>query len=230
MIQEFLRRSGDEPASSLLLFFSGWGGERALFQRTFESFEGDVMIVYDYTSMDFDSTVLQRYASVHIVAWSMGVWVASHLFAAQPRPANLLSATAINGTMRPIDDHEGIIPAVFEGTLAGLQNAETRAVTLTKFRRRMCGTKEGVALFLALCPVRTPEELATELFELKRAIVTLPPPEFMWSRVIIGTNDMIFTPENQRAAWQYRGVEVVEHAEPHYSSALFDTRNLSKII
>ncbi len=221
MIQEFLKISTPKN-ESLLLFFSGWGGEKALFQRAFTHFPGDVMVVYDYTTLDFDFSMIEKYKSIHLVAWSMGVWVASTIFGSGALPA-LASATAINGTMHPIDDAQGIPTAIFNGTLSGLLDTNTQGVTLAKFRRRMCGTREGVAEFLALAPQRTPSALAGELESLSVAICATPPPQFAWQRAVVGIADAIFTAENQRRAWRGAdgSVEVVEVEDAHFSERLF---------
>ncbi len=36
----------------------------------------DYMICYDYRTLDFDTSILEQYRQVNVVAWSMGVWAA----------------------------------------------------------------------------------------------------------------------------------------------------------
>ena len=37
----------------------------------------DLLVCYDYRSLDFDFTLLQGYQEIRLIAWSMGVWAAS---------------------------------------------------------------------------------------------------------------------------------------------------------
>ena len=34
----------------------------------------DLLVCYDYRSLDFDFTLLQGYQEIRLIAWSMGVW------------------------------------------------------------------------------------------------------------------------------------------------------------
>lgn len=89
------------------------------------------MICYDYRTLDFDTSPLTGYTVIDVVAWSMGVWAASQVLSKVSLP--IRRRIAINGTPFPIDEKRGIPPAIFMGTLEGLNEASLR-----KFQRRMC--------------------------------------------------------------------------------------------
>ena len=119
--------------------------------------ECDWMICYDYRSLEFDTTLIQAYSKITLIAWSMGVWAASQVMKQYPS-LPVSQSTAINGTLYPIHETEGITPSVFEGTLQGLNEQ-----TLLKFQRRMCGSAADYKVFQTMAPKRPVEELKEEL-------------------------------------------------------------------
>lgn len=209
MKQVFLKWEGNPR---LLLFFAGWGADERLFNRPVA--QGyDCLLCFDYRTPDFDAQLLDGYAEIYLLAWSMGVWMASRTLAQCHCP--VVKSLAVNGTLCPIDDAEGIPHAVFEGTLQGFS-----ADTLVRFRRRMCGSPAEVKAFLSHAPYRLPEELRDELEALKQAIDTEETPAFCWNKALIGMEDRIFPAENQRRAWQETEVETRGIA--HYNEQLFN--------
>ena len=73
--------------------------------------------------------------------------------------------------------------------------------------------------FLSHAPYRPVPELHEELQALEQ-YVRRPSAPFVWDKAIIGTDDKIFPPANQREAW--RGTAVIEKDVAHYGGALFD--------
>lgn len=212
MIQKFIIR---ENRPRLLLFFAGWGADESPF-RTLRPERADWMICYDYRTLDFDSGPLTGYAGITLVGWSMGVWVACRTMERHPG-LPVTDSLAINGTPYPIDERRGIPPAVFDGTLRHLD-----ARRLWKFQRRICGSAEAHRDFLRTAPQRPVEELTEELSAIRRMCVEASGTPFVWSKAVVGTEDLIFPPENQRRAWAGGEAEAVEEtAAPHYGEALF---------
>ncbi len=209
MKQIFLKKEGN---SGLLLFFAGWGADEHLF--TAPVLDGyDCMLCYDYRALDFDSSLLDGYASVRLLAWSMGVWVAQHV--ASCLKLNYDRKVAVNGTSYPIDDKKGIPYAVFMGTLEGIS-----VPTLYKFRRRMCGSAKELQEFTARMPQRALEELRDELAALQRFVAESDAGDAsFWDEAIAGKNDFIFPFENQMNAWKNIHVQVMDIA--HYDTSLF---------
>lgn len=198
---------------SLLLFFSGWGGEETLF-NSYRPVCTDWLFCDDYRSLDFDPGLLAGYEDITVAAWSLGVWVAGHILEKVQAPFG--EKVAINGTMRPVDDVYGIPEKIFRGTLEHLDE-----VTLSKFRRRMCGSAAALENFMSHRLQRTVSGLKDELDVLYHAVKESPTPDFKWSRALVGTADMIFPSKNQQAFWSRSDVPVTVYNEAHYSERLF---------
>ena len=122
----------------LLLFFAGWGADETPF-KMYRPAASDFMVCYDYRTLDFDASGLEEYREINLIGWSMGVWAASQTVPQLSSPGtsgegiHMANSIAINGTPYPIDQHMGIPPAIYHGTLDGLTGA-----SLHKFLRRMC--------------------------------------------------------------------------------------------
>lgn len=196
----------------LLLFFTGWGMDENPF-REYQIPDCDFMIVYDYSSLSFDDTFLKPYDEIRVVAWSMGVWAASQLL--QDRNYPVTDRIAVNGTHFPVDDRKGIPSRIFAGTLNNLNES-----TLSKFRKRMCGSGDVLERFLAKAPERDIENLRTELDSIGRLSLSLAPSRFKWSKVYIGNGDKIFPVENQMKAWEETDFILTD--EEHYPEKLWE--------
>lgn len=193
----------------LALFFAGWGMDECPF-IDYCPVGNDLLLCYDYRSLDFDFTLLKGYEEIRLVAWSMGVWAASVVLQHIDLP--VCESIALNGTMIPVDDSKGIPRTIFERTLESMNNA-----ALEKFIRRMCLGREKTEAFLAKRPKRPVTELKEELQRIGEQSSSCAVPDFTWKRAVIGRDDLIFTPANQRNAWRDTGTEVTEQDIPHYS-------------
>lgn len=175
------------------MFFAGWGMDANPFLPDFPA-DRDCIVCYDYTVLDFDPDCVRRYDEVLVAAWSMGVWAASLVL---PRSGlKYTAALAVNGTMRPIDDDRGIPCDVFDATLAALT-----PVSLAKFQRRMCASREALAGFMEHSPQRTFESVLAELASIGAAARASAPP-MKWDCAVVASSDRIFPPANQLLAWE----------------------------
>lgn len=198
---------------SLLLFFSGWGGEETLF-HSYKPVCADWLFCDDYQSLDFDPNILAGYEDITVVAWSLGVWAAG--FVLENVQAPFGKKIAINGTMKPVDDVYGIPEKIFKGTLEHLDE-----VTLGKFRRRMCGSATILEKFISHGLQRSVSELKDELDFLYHTVKENPTPDFKWTEALSGAVDLIFPIKNQQAFWSKSNVPVTVYDEAHYSERLF---------
>lgn len=137
----------------LLLFFAGWSASPESFTGLKAENGTDIMLCYDYRDMTFHED-LSSYKEIHLIAWSMGVRMAELALAGKYA---LTTATAINGTPRPIDDNFGIPENIFRGTLDNLT-----AEGMKRFNRRMCGSRDILAQHEKF-PARPLEEVKDEL-------------------------------------------------------------------
>ncbi|MGM9755565.1 MAG: pimeloyl-ACP methyl esterase BioG family protein, partial [Parabacteroides sp.] len=82
----------------LYLILNGWSAAPELFEALPLPAGADVWVGYDYRSLAFPES-LARFEELHLIAWSLGVWVATALWGdASP----FTTTTAINGTPFPI--------------------------------------------------------------------------------------------------------------------------------
>ncbi len=200
-----LKQPCSNNSSSLLLFFSGWSASPELFTSLEANEDSDVTICYDYRDLSFKED-LSHYREIHLVAWSMGVRMAELALGGRYK---FTSATAINGTPRPIDDKYGIPTNIFLGTLNGLTPE-----TLQRFNRRMCGTREILGMYQS-ASARAFDEVRDELRAIHNHCLQTSDEAIPWTRAIIGTGDRIFPSSNQLAYWEGR-CPVLEIDSPHY--------------
>lgn len=199
--------------SRLLLFFNGWAMTPASIEHIAIPEGFDLLVIGDYRNDDF-SFDFSPYQEVVLLAWSMGVWAAQRLALQQKLPP-LVKAIAIAGTPLQRSDEYGIPNAIFDATLASL-NEENRE----RFNRRMCGGKRLVHLFNSLVQ-RPTEEIREELERVQHVGQTedtsVVEVTSFWTRAHVPLKDRIVPPEHQIAYWNRVGVEVEIHPEEdHY--------------
>lgn len=180
--------------SKLIIFFNGLGmDENAIKHLNAENY--DVVMFYDYNNLEtnFDFSVLNNYAEKNLVAWSMGVMVATNFF---PTPHSypllqgareLSGATAINGTLKPIDTKFGINPKIYDLTIRGF-NSE-------KFVLNML---DKIELVNNINSNREFENQKKELIAIKNYSAK---EGFKYDKVLISDNDKIIPTKSQCAYW-----------------------------
>ena len=146
---EFLHTEPDN--TRLILVYTGWsaGPETG---RGISLPGWDVAVVHDFSDLSLDTSFLDRYYTVYLFAWSLGVFAAHATLPAD----RITAAFAINGTLTPVDDLHGIPAAIFNGTADGLNERN-----LMKFRMRMASDREAYNRFMAALE----EELGEERIE-----------------------------------------------------------------
>lgn len=194
----------------LIVFCGGWGMDPYPFE-TVGAEDVDVLMLYDYGEpslpVDLDGLV-DRYARVTLVGWSMGVWVGQGLFAA--RASRLERAIAMNGTLCPVDDSFGIPVEIFRGTLENF-NESSRA----KFYQRMCKDRQIYKRFKEHQPQRTLESQRRELAVLLQgALCQHEPPRAIYDHIVVAERDFIMPTENQLRFWG--AGNVFRCAGPHF--------------
>ena len=209
-----LRQNETNGRKGIILFFTGWGMDPA---ATAHLAAGDyeVRTFWDYTALpDALPDALPRDHELHLVAFSLGVWAAAQL---PWEPGSLRSALALNGTLAPRDDTQGIPPAVFDGTAENWLLPRARE----RFLFRMTGSPSAAQEFSY--GTRTPEDQKAELEAIARACQKAAEPptpqKCPYTRALIGTRDRIFPPQAQRLAWENAGVTITEREVPHHCLA-----------
>lgn len=201
----------------LILIFAGWGTDAATYRQCLR--EGwDLLVCHDYTTLHFPVEELEKYSTVYLYAWSLGVAAASVTLP----PEKITKRYAINGTPVPVSDTYGIPEEIFRMTRENLDQRN-----LKKFRRRMADSAESFAALEKLLPENPDiESLKTELTSIETATCTGGGnvtsdgchSQFIWTRVYIGDGDRIFPPSNQSRCWETccECDEIIRLDAPHY--------------
>jgi hypothetical protein len=214
MNQYFIKKGTSE---SLVLIFTGWASDERFFAELPET-DTDICICSDYRSLQWDEKLFLPYKDICVVAWSMGVFVAEKMLADTNLP--LSQAVAFNGTPFPVDDERGIPEAIYDGTESTLTPDN-----LLKFYRRMCGSSNAYKELLQQNIYFSVEALREALRNIKTfSQKSRFNGSSIFTKVIIGSEDRIFPPENQKKAWDNHPFVRVENI-PHY-----DKNRLNQLI
>lgn len=188
--------------NQLIIFFNGWGmSDSVLLEMDHSGF--DVLMVNDYRSLGLEMPDISGYEKKYLIAWSMGVWASGVC------SIDVDKSIAINGTPAPVNNQSGIDPVILSGTHKNWNEASRK-----KFNRRMAGS--------------------THLFENQKHLFSIMPVELQktelqciewhalhsdmdrkWSLAIIGTDDAVFTPQNQQKYWDGKA-EICRIKMPHW--------------
>lgn len=170
----------------------GWAaGPEILAEAQFSDPECDVLCLYEYNDLSMELDI-SPYKNIRITAWSFGVWVAEYLFGGDTR---VTSATAINGTPRPVDEQFGIHPKAFAMTVRGIER-----VGIDKFVEQMC--LDRTQQYRMVAKLRPKERLHEELRFMGDSFLAIHNRPIRWTRAVVGMRDMIFPPTSMVNFWQ----------------------------
>ncbi len=196
----------NNDSQTLILFFAGWGYDEACVSHL-KTAKYDVKLAYDYRIISpLSSSFFEGYSNVVVVAWSFGVGVANMVLSDVQNSIN--RAYAINGTLFPIDDLNGIPVDVFNGTLATLNNRSYQ-----RFQARVMGGASNYIKNSIYLPKRIFEEQKDELEALSSHFKSLFNSNLIWQKAICGTEDLIFPTQNLIRFW---GNKAIEKPLPHF--------------
>lgn len=170
-------------SDKLIIFFNGWGMDDFVVSKL-DCGDFDVIVFYDYNDLDLDID-LPPYKEKHIVAWSMGVMIAT-LFDF----GEIKSATAIAGTPYPVHNEYGIPERIYNLTIKGFSDKSVQ-----KFMERMFLTKPDMVKF-------SDRTIESQKSELVKMLEYKPNENFTYSKVIIPDSDLIIPTKNQTNYWR----------------------------
>ena len=193
-----------------------------------DSEDYDVLMFYDYNSLDtdFDFELLEAYYEKNLIAWSMGVMVAAYLAPSLALPLGEGKRTAINGSLRPIDEEYGIHPKIYDLTIKGFNEKGRDRFIKSMFDAQTpppnplpqgTGERSLYNQQSELPPHPNPltkereiKEQLSELIALKELCVSTPLPNpltqgagerSLYNKVLISDNDKIIPTKSQVAFW-----------------------------
>ena len=196
--------------SKLMLFFCGWGMDIRSIEHL-EANDFDVLFVYDYSDLNFKEDI-RNYQEITLIAWSMGVLVASLVCL----ESNIHKSIAINGTQNPIDADFGINPKIYKLTLDNFSEP-----TRDKFFRNMFCLTDEYEKFSK--PSRDVENQRQELAFLQDLALQNRQFYFEFDYAMISNQDKIIPTESQERFWQTKKVKVVKLNSGHYPFFEFDS-------
>jgi pimeloyl-[acyl-carrier protein] methyl ester esterase len=198
--------------TTCILFFNGWGmDENAVKHLNTEGY--DVCMFNDYSTLNGIGEDFENYSSIVLVAWSLGVFAASQILAGNA--ISFAKSIAINGTLNPVNEQFGIPPEIFVNTL-NTWNERNR----TKFNLRVAGGMQAYKSLESVFPARTVENQQDELRFIYQETLNRDLSVFQFDTAIIGTGDLIFSPENQQNYWKGKS-KIIEMNIPHFPFAAF---------
>lgn len=203
---------------SCILFFTGWGMDPEPFRRI-PVMNHDLLVVYDYRVLEESADVefaLEHYKQVHLIAWSMGVWTSALSFAG--RSELLTTATAVNGTLFPVDDQLGIERKAYSEMIDHFSPS-----TLNEFYRNMFSTPGESKLFTQNGPIRPLNNILDELIKLMQYYTAEGPADDIFNDHIVGSRDRIFPARHQIRCWGRENCTVIKASHfPFYAWSSWD--------
>lgn len=208
------RLTYSEGSSRLILIFAGWGTDELLFSHV--RFPGyDTIVVWDYRSFHIDWSIVERYDEICLIAWSLGVYVASQsVQAIEPR---ITARIAVSGTTSPFDRMRGIPEEFFYALLDSRDPA-----VADKFFRSMSTD----ACFVKCRPTLISAQLFDELQSIADRQILNVPSTMRWDVAVVGRRDNFFPWPAQRRAWQMCSTPIVMVDSDHYIDILSIVNNM----
>ncbi len=152
-------------------------------------------MVYDYRSLTpLDMSLFAQYESLHLLAWSMGVWVAGHLLPSMHE--RFQTRTAIGGTLDPVHDLKGIPVDGYRNMLDHFDDT-----VLTQFYHSMFEDEQQLNRFLFARPKRSLSGIHAELAAFQDFYCTYGTGKDFFTKKIITTRDRVFPLKNQLRSW-----------------------------
>lgn len=193
---------------SCIIFFGGWGMDPNPF-KNIPIQTHDLLMVSDYSApakLDLQD-LSESYEQIHLIAWSMGVWAAPFFIGDQTQI--ITTATALNGSLFPIDDKKGINRSIFKNMINNFSSQ-----TLHDFYANMFTDSREKDRFFENLPRRTKDNIGHELAQLWKHYDTHGPAKNIYDKKIIGSRDRIFTARNQVRCWGKEQCSITK--APHF--------------
>ncbi len=197
----------------LIVFFNGWGMDEKSVQHL-DCNDIDVLVFFDYRTMQTEENVwnkINSYSEIYLAGWSMGVMVSS-IFS--EKISDIVSKTAIAGTLLPINDEYGIPVKIYELTANNFNELSKK-----KFLRKMFAIDESKFIN------RDTSELKDELISLQG----ISSVNVDFDKAIIPLFDKIIPTQNQINFWQTKPkTKIIQFQCAHYP--FFEFKSWKEII
>lgn len=154
------------------------------------------------------SSALDAYDKIHVIAYSLGVAIAHQRLEGETLFLEKKGvAIAVNGTLDPLSDSNGIAPEVFATMLANLSPS-----SVVDFTKKMC--RKEYAFYEENFPKRSFESQKNELAYLYQNLQAVAEEDSFFDLAIIAKADMIIPAKVQNTYW--RKTAKYKIAAPHF--------------
>ncbi len=199
MKAEFIHKNAD--SKDLIIFFSGFASQPSHFGHL--DSKANVLMIYDYRDFSLDFSLqdeILKYENCALLAWSMGVCVASSICKNLAHKFN--HKLAINGTNYGIHKIYGIPSALFKATI--------RNLNIDEFKNALFEVESSHTF-------RQPQELKDELESLYKFCENLESNlNFTWDCALISTQDKVFPARACKAFFSLDSTRIIEVNQPHF--------------
>lgn len=202
---------------SLIIFFAGFAQEKNLLDGLI--FPYDTLYIFDYSDMSLSFNVIKEYKNIHVIAWSLGVFVAPFILSKKLHDFNISFDVAINGTIKAIDSTYGIAPAMYKATLDSLTDS-----SFIKFLRRICGSQDKLDLYMPYKCMRDINTIKNELIEILNVYSSVDINKLLdikYKKALVSLKDKIFIKDNQELFFRENNTKVDFIDASHYDRDLF---------
>lgn len=193
--------------NNCILFFNEWAMDETVISHL-NNDEFDICMFNNYNSISSIEDDFSQYSEIYVVAWSLGVWVASKVLTNSN--IKFTKTIAINGTQQPIDDKFGINSSIFQNTLE-----EWNENNRNNFYLKMFGDNKK---YRHLSNRISQEKAIYQKNELRNLQIKISLKENLnlkFNTALIGSKDLFFTPQNQFNYWKRKSKVVFSEFE-HY--------------
>ena len=209
MKAEFLHKNAD--SKDLIIFFSGFASQPSHF-RYLDS-KANVLMIYDYRDFSLDFSLqdeILKYENCALLAWSMGVCVASSICKNLVHKFNY--KLAINGTNYGIHKIYGIPSAIFKATIRNLKiddfkNALFEVESSHTFRQ-LQELKDELESLYKFCENLESKQISSQNLESNL--------NFIWDCALISTQDKVFPARACKAFFSLDSTRIIEVNQPHF--------------
>lgn len=204
-------------SKNLIIFLSGWGcdGEQFKFMK---SKNNNILIVYDYSTIDFDIDI-SNYNKYYLIAFSAGVFMAGMLKTILPQ---FTKKIAINGNPIAYDEYFGL-----NKEIVNVFNGVSKETALDFRKKYLTYNDKELRLFNANQSHRSFDSCKEELKSLKQYDKTNP-QAMNFDLAILSKNDKIFNPEHQKEYWEQKTKCIYIDNSAHFP--FFQLNNFDEII
>lgn len=197
---------------NLIIFYNGWGlDEKPFLGLTCSDY--DVIMFYDYNSIDTPKIEVKKYKKIYNIGYSFGVLVMSII---GKKVCDREYFWAINGNTKMISKEFGIRKEIFDATLKTIENDG-----VNKFYENIFKDQDEFKAFLNKKPERSLENQVLELKKLEELTKNNVIPVF--DKALISKKDKIVFSLSQKRFCNHYNIKYKEIDSGHFPFFIYNS-------